>query len=231
MSVITDSEFGDVTIRRSSMARSIRVRVAPDGRLRASVPLYTPLYFVKRVLKSSRVELRRMLAETTPQTSYTSGMQIGKSHTLRIEHAAISEPKITRHGQQIILTLPLDSDYLDTAIQRLIRDAVIEALRKEAKSYLPRRLKYLAEQSGVSYERIQFSHASSRWGSCSSNGTVSLNIALMKLPFELIDYVLIHELSHVREMNHSKQFWLLVEKGDPNYRAHRKALKDETPTI
>lgn len=231
MSEIIDPEFGTVTVRRSSRAHVVRIRVAPDGRLRASAPLYTPLYFIRRLIRTSRPALRDMLSQSLPETVYGSGMAIGKSHTLRIDYSSVNEPKLARHGQQLILTLPLDTDSSSADIQRLIRDHVITALRREAKSYLPHRLKYLADQSGFSYDNVRFSHASGRWGSCSSNGTISLNIALMKLPFELIDYVLIHELSHTREMNHSKGFWTLVEQGDPDYKAHRKTLRDETPTI
>lgn len=136
-----------------------------------------------------------------------------------------------RHGQQIIASLSPDDQLRDPHVVRIIRDAVIDALRLEAKSYLPKRLAFLASSGGFTYQKVRFSHASGRWGSCSSNGTISLNIALMKLPFELIDYVLIHELSHTVEMNHSSEFWSLVENADPQYKVHRRELKKQTPSI
>lgn len=231
MPSVIDEEFGRITLRRSAKASHVRIRVAPDGRLRASLPLYAPTFLVKRLIKSSRGQLRAMLAEQTSEIAFEHGMQIGKSHTLIIRETTLKKPSASRHGQQIIALLPEGSTLEDSDVTRTIRDTVIEALRVEAKSYLTKRLAYLAEQGGFAYSKVRFSHASGRWGSCSSNGTISLNIALMKLPFELIDYVLVHELSHTIHMNHSQEFWSVVEAADPQYKAHRRDLKKETPSI
>jgi predicted metal-dependent hydrolase len=170
-----------------------------------------------------------MLAEQQVDAVFESGMQIGKSHTLITRPGSALSTK--RHGQQIIVTLAPENNLDDPDVTRAVRDSVIDALRLEAKSYLPKRITFLAEKNGFTFEKIRFSHASGRWGSCSSNGTISLNIALMKLPFELIDYVLVHELSHTKQMNHSESFWNLVEKADPNYKQHRRELRKETPSI
>ena len=231
MSTITDEEFGIITLRRSAKASHVRIRLAPDGRLRASLPLYAPAFLVKRLIRSSREQLRAMIAEQQPDTTFEHGMQIGKSHTLIIRPSAVKQASAKRHGQQIVALIPSDVPMNSPEVTRIIRDAVIEALRIEAKSYLPKRLAFLAKKDGFDYERVRFSHASGRWGSCSTNGTISLNIALMKLPFELIDYVLVHELSHTRQMNHSEAFWKLVEAADPLYKIHRRDLKKENPSI
>jgi predicted metal-dependent hydrolase len=231
MPTIVDEEFGVITLRRSARASHVRIRVAPDGRLRASLPLYAPLFLVKRLLKTSRAELRSMIAEQHNETHFEAGMTIGKSHSLIVRPTTTRAIDATRHGQQIIVTLPEGEHLNEPANARVIRDTVIEALRIEAKSYLPKRLAFLADKYGFNYSKVRFSHASGRWGSCSSNGTISLNIALMKLPFELIDYVLIHELSHTIHMNHSDAFWSLVAVGDPLYKIHRRALKNENPSI
>jgi predicted metal-dependent hydrolase len=185
---------------------------------------------VKRLIKSSRQELRDMLSQAQPSTEYTDGMQIGKSHTLIVRRTSGAMQSV-RRGQQIILTLPEGKSLQDPDVVRELRDTIIAALRVEAKSYLPKRLSFLATKGGFSYKKVRFSHASGRWGSCTSEGTISLNIALMKLPFELIDYVIIHELAHTRHMNHSPEFWQLVSEGDPLYKEHRRSIKQEAPTI
>ena len=193
MPTIIDEEFGAIVVRRSARATQVRLRVAPDGSLRASMPLYAPLFLLKRLIKASRPQLRKMLEQARPTTHYFQGQQIGKSHTLVVRHDA-PRLEVKRSHQQIIVTLPSHMTLADTDVVRLIRDESIAALRLEAKSDLPKRLDYLAKQYGYTYEKVRFSHASSRWGSCSSTGTISLNIALMKLPFELIDYVILHEI-------------------------------------
>lgn len=229
MPTIKDEEFGAITVRRSARATQVRLRVAPDGTLRASMPVYAPLFLLKRLVKSSRPQLRKMIEQSQPMTHYTDGQQIGKSHTLIVRPGA--RVTATRSKQHIVVTLPSGKRLSDSDVIRKIRDASIVALRLEAKSYLTKRLRYIADQRGFRYTKVRFSHASSRWGSCSSTGTISLNIALMKLPFELIDYVLVHELAHTVELNHSDDFWNLVAQGDPQYKQHRKLLKQETPSI
>jgi len=231
MSVIQDPEFGKITIRRSARATHVKLRVAPDGTLHASLPMYAPMFLVKSLIKNSRDQLRAMMAHSKPEYNYTNGMQIGKSHTLVIQSTDTTDFSVTRHGLQVIVKLPNNKSIDDPEIARKVRDTVISALKLEAKSYLPRRLSYLAEKNGFKYTKTRFSHSSGRWGSCSSTGTISLNVALMKLPFELIDYIIIHELAHTRQMNHSPDFWAIVAIGDPNYKLHRKTLKTLNPSI
>ena len=102
---------------------------------------------------------------------------------------------------------------------------------KKARDYLPYRLEYWAKLYGYSYSKCRLSHANTRWGSCSSNKTISLNIGLMKLPEALRDYVILHELAHLNHMDHSKAFWAEVGKHDKNYKNHEKKLKMFNPGV
>ena len=94
------------------------------------------------------------------------------------------------------------------------RDYQKKVLMKKAKEYLPYRLEYYANLYGYSYEKCRLTHANTRWGSCSSNKTISLNIGLMKVPEALRDYVILHELAHLNHMDHSKDFWAEVGRHD-----------------
>ena len=111
------------------------------------------------------------------------------------------------------------------------RDYQKKALMKKAREYLPYRLEYYAKLYGYNYDKCRLSHANTRWGSCSSNRTISLNIGLMKLPEALRDYVIIHELAHLNHMNHSKDFWAEVAKHDSQYKNHEKKLKMFSPGV
>ena len=103
--------------------------------------------------------------------------------------------------------------------------------RDQAPDLLAARMEPLAEVLGVSYARIQVRAQRTRWGSCSSRGTISLNWRLVLLPSALADYVLAHELAHLREMNHSPAFWRLVESVVPQYRCRRRELEHAARTM
>lgn len=118
----------------------------------------------------------------------------------------------------------------DAKTQRA-RDAKKKMLMKKAREYLPYRLEFFAKKYGYSYEKCRLSHANTRWGSCSSRRTISLNIGLMNVPEVLRDYVILHELAHLNHMDHSSAFWEEVSEHDPNYREHRRKLKGFSPGV
>lgn len=111
-----------------------------------------------------------------------------------------------------------------------LTDAQRAALEKRyiaaAKEYFPKRAAYFAPLTGGTFTRITIRDQKTRWGSCSAKGTLSFNWRLMLAPPAVLDYVVIHELCHLTHMNHSKAFWALVESACPDYRTHRKWLKD-----
>ncbi|MCL1929785.1 M48 family metallopeptidase [Candidatus Saccharibacteria bacterium] len=110
-------------------------------------------------------------------------------------------------------------------------EAEKKALRKLARPWLQTRLRILARTHGFKYEKVRIMNARTRWGSCSSRGTVSLNIALMRIPETLRDYVILHELTHTRYMNHSKEFWAELAKYYPEYKEARKRMKKYSPQL
>lgn len=115
------------------------------------------------------------------------------------------------------------------------KDAATRALEKRyrdaAKEYIPKRVKYYHELTGGNYNKITIRDQKTRWGSCSSNGTLSFNYRLMLAPPRVLDYVVVHELCHLTHMNHSTDFWNMVASILPNYKEYRKWLKDNGHTL
>lgn len=102
----------------------------------------------------------------------------------------------------------------------------IKELANKALAYIPERVKYYAPIVGVNYTRITIRNQKTRWGSCSSKGGLNFNCLLMLTPPEVVDYVVVHELCHRKEMNHSKAFWDEVEKVLPDYKSAKRWLRE-----
>ncbi len=102
----------------------------------------------------------------------------------------------------------------------------IQDMARMALEIIPPKVEYYAKRIGVDYGRITIRNQKTRWGSCSSKGNLNFNCLLMQAPEEVLNYVIVHELCHRKEMNHSKNFWQLVEQEMPDYKVHRQWLKD-----
>ena len=107
----------------------------------------------------------------------------------------------------------------------------IEQLREQARKLVTERVRYYAPIVGVTYGQIAIRAQHTRWGSCSSKGNLNFNCLLALVPPEVLDYVVVHELCHRKELNHSARFWSEVEKILPNYHMHRKWLKEHGASL
>ena len=107
----------------------------------------------------------------------------------------------------------------------------LQELADQARRVIPQRVAYYAGIVGVTYGRITIRSQKTRWGSCSSGGNLNFNCRLMKAPTSVLDYVIVHELCHRLEMNHSSRFWALVEQVMPDYQVHRKWLREHGSSL
>ena len=112
-----------------------------------------------------------------------------------------------------------------------ITDEELRALAESAKEYIPARVRYYAPRVGVSFGRITIRAQRTKWGSCSGKGNLNFNCLLMLAPEEVRDYVVVHELCHRDEMNHSRRFWAEVAKVVPDYKEKERWLKENGPLL
>lgn len=227
-STLHDPEFGAITLRRTRLARYVRLTLDARGSIAITLPKRAPLFTARRLLDRSRDKLRTFLQHHRARlANYKTGDMIGASHRLRLEKHNGTEYIHRLDNNEVVVSLPVgaDAQLAEAAIQQGIK----KALRQQAEVYLPARLRWLGDCHGLSYRQLRLSSARTRWGSCSTQGTISLNIWLMQLPRELIDYVIIHELCHTKHLNHSRDFWQLVGLCCPDYTHHRRELRRFSP--
>jgi predicted metal-dependent hydrolase len=154
---------------------------------------------------------------------------IGKQHTLRYQPYYKLKSKIT--NDEIIIFIPAHQHIHSPEVLEVTRKALKKALKNEADIILRERLNALAIQYDLLFNDVRFKSMRTRWGSCTNRHDITLNISLLLLPYELIDYVILHELMHTKFLNHSKDFWQELGKIMPDYKLRRKELKSVQHSI
>ena len=130
---------------------------------------------------------------------------------------------VDSHGAWIEKTMERQSRQ---TVPKMLDEAERKRLRQRAGEMIRERVEYYAPKMGVTYNRIFIKEQKTRWGSCSSSGNLNFNWKLILIDEELLDYVVVHELAHRKQMNHSQQFWQEVEKILPDYKERRRRLKE-----
>ncbi|WP_025601650.1 M48 family metallopeptidase [Burkholderia sp. WSM2230] len=178
--------------------------------------------FTKLIEWQTRVEQRAL-----PKVDWKDGAQV--PYLGQPVRVTLGSPQGTLafSAEQSALQLPLPLQ----ADPQQIKDRVQGWLQGEAKRLFGERLAIYAEKLGVNYRAYALSSAATRWGSCSSDGKIRLNWRLIHFPLSIIDYVVAHELAHLREMNHSPRFWQTVESIFPEFREARQTLKSHPPEL
>ena len=219
------------SIQKSQRARYARLKISPQDGLQIIVPAGAEMNveeFIRKnaswILKHhSRIE---QIKQETPQRSYVSGEKIpflGEQRLLHVEPKARGKlTTIILNHSEINIRVGTDGAANDADF---IRATLENWYRHEAKTYIGKRVAELAKQHGFEYERVTIKGQSTRWGSCSAKHNLNFNWKLMMTPPAAIDYVIIHELCHLREMNHSKKFWKLVARYCPDYKTWVKWFK------
>jgi predicted metal-dependent hydrolase len=220
---------GKVLLAKRRGTRSLRLSIQPNGTVRVGLPAWAPYSAGIKFALSRSDWIARHQKDHRP-VILKHGHQIGKSHRLQFVSAPSAVQIITRLGSNTI-TVSSSLGLADLAVQSRAAKACERALRKEAQNLLPQRLSQIADQHGLDYKGTHIKRLLSRWGSCSDSGLITLNYYLVQLPWHLIDYVLLHELIHTRQMNHGREFWELFEQYLPEAKALRKQIKQYRPVL
>lgn len=195
---------------RNPRARRYLLRLNPDGIARVTIPRGgSEAYALAFVEKHRDWLLKQQLRQQTQPrrpTAWTVGSELWfRGGLVRIE--SVAEGKIA-FGTEVLRVKDSATD---------LRPAIEKFLRGLATKELPRRVLELAAQHQITVARVSVRNQKSRWGSCSRRGTISLNWRLIQTPEFVRDYIILHELAHVRHMNHSEHFWAEVERLCPDY--------------
>lgn len=215
--------IGRLQIYKRRNNRSIRLSLSSKGEVRVSLPHYLPYQAALSFAKTHKgwIEKHRPASSSLLK----SGDRIGKAHQLRFKVVDSSRIRISVKNSEITVHMPQGVDAFSKQAQLAAERGAKKALKLEAETLLPQRLHSLASKYEFKFNSVQVRQLSSKWGSCSQNHDITLNYYLMQLPWQMIDYVLIHELVHTEFLSHGKDFWQRFESILPEAKKIRKLLK------
>ena len=220
-------EIGEVQLIKHPRAKSLRISIGSNAVVKVSIPSWMP-YKAGIVFVNAKKD---WILEHRPTVNVlVSKMAIGKTHHLYFQ-ADPDRTDVTsrKKGSELWVTYPSGQHVADDAVRQAAKKIAIRALRQEAENLLPFRIKTLATEHDFTYKSVSVRQLKARWGSCNSKQEITLNLFLMQLPWNLIDYVLLHELTHTKALHHGAEFWRIFNEALPGAKQLRKSLHTYKP--
>ena len=221
-----DGQTITYTVRRSFKARRVRLEVRQQTGLTVIVPRSYPISQLYGLLKSKERWISRNLQRFSNSHSLSARKELKYGDTVPYLGQDLELVKQeNHHGESVVLygnKLALSPDLFKNGLLEL---ALEQWYRTEAARLITEIADKLSSQMGIDYKRILIRGQKTRWGSCSHKKNLSFNWKLIMAPEPVVEYVTIHELIHLKEMNHSKKFWELIAQYCPDWRQHKKWLK------
>ena len=221
--------LGPVRLQKRRGTRNLRITINSQGDIRVSMPMWVPYK-----LGAEFAERRRdwILKHRAEPVNLAPGQAIGKSHRLDfIASPTASRPSVRTNSNLIRVIYPESWPISSPQMQQAAQKGAIKALQAEAEALLPSRLRAVANKYGYNYTNLTIKHLRSKWGSCNHRAEITLNCFLMTLPWELIDYVLLHELVHTKILRHGEPFWHEMTKQNPRIPQLRKQIRQQKPSF
>ncbi len=228
-----------VEIHRRARRRSLNLTIHVSGRLRVSAPKSVTQRQIAQFVESQREWLEQNLAKyekvrsAHPKKRIREGESfplLGRELTLEFRSAAVGKTKYSVRARESRLLIEIPEakwkSFDREAEHRELRPLLVKFYQKAGRELIGQRLERMAAAMALKPSAISFRSQKTRWGSCSSKGRISLNWRLIVAPLEVIDYVVVHELSHLECYDHSPAFWKLVSTQIPDYRERRDWLRD-----
>lgn len=213
----SDSELGSFTVTKRRNARRVTLRIAKNGDPQVSIPAYAPYSVGVAFIHKQR---DWVLEHRSPKLIIRPGDSFELYDGTIVTVSSAESRNSTRHSigkMEVMLGSVGQTDYFYKAVEK--------HLRRDSENVIKRRLQHWSDIIGDRPDKVRFRATTSRWGSCSSQRVITFSVFIAQLPNELIDYVVVHELCHLRHMNHSEDFWTHVAQFIPQHKVMRRELK------
>jgi len=212
--------------------KTIGITINVDGKVKVSVPLHTSEKVIREAVQKKASWINKKLIELKGRNSnlacrqFTSGeklLYLGKEYVLKVIERESGTPEVLIQDNS--MTVYISYDVSEKSKGQAIREALIQWYRQRFAEIAIARIEKYSAQLQVTPCRVVIKNQKTRWGSCSIKGNINLNWRLIMAPLHVIDYVVVHEMCHLKVMNHSNDFWNLVGSIQPNYADSREWLK------